>query len=288
MASPYTPTVFINGIKSGSEEAILPVITWDVGLSSFVDSTTDLPISGGGGGSGTVTSVSVTTANGVSGSVATATTTPAITLALGAITPSSVAASGTITGSNLSGTNTGNQTNITGNAATVTTNANLTGTITSVGNTTSNTITNPNIVGTITNDNASAGSIGEYIESIISSGSSVSLTSNTPANITSISLTAGDWDVEGAAGFVSTNATTSETIFSCSISLTSATSDTNYFAKSIHSAVVPGNGVLADTLNLARRRISIAATTTVYLIGTSTFSISTGGGYGRLNARRVR
>lgn len=39
---------------------------------------------------GTVTSVSVVTANGVSGSVATATTTPAITLTLGAITPSSV------------------------------------------------------------------------------------------------------------------------------------------------------------------------------------------------------
>jgi hypothetical protein len=64
----------------------------------------------GGGGSGTVTSVSVTTANGVSGTVATSTTTPAITLTLGAITPSSVAATGTVTGSNLSGTNTGDQT----------------------------------------------------------------------------------------------------------------------------------------------------------------------------------
>lgn len=42
------------------------------------------------GGGGTVTSVSVVTANGVSGSVADATTTPAITLTLGAITPSSV------------------------------------------------------------------------------------------------------------------------------------------------------------------------------------------------------
>lgn len=46
---------------------------------------------GGGGGSGTVTSVSVATANGVSGTVANPTTTPAITLTLGAITPSSVA-----------------------------------------------------------------------------------------------------------------------------------------------------------------------------------------------------
>lgn len=41
-------------------------------------------------GLGTVTSVSVVTANGVSGSVATSTTTPAITLTLGAITPTSV------------------------------------------------------------------------------------------------------------------------------------------------------------------------------------------------------
>lgn len=62
------------------------------------------------GTNGTVTSVSVTTANGVSGSVANPTTTPAITLTLGAITPSSVAASGSVTGSNLSGTNTGDQT----------------------------------------------------------------------------------------------------------------------------------------------------------------------------------
>lgn len=44
----------------------------------------------GGSGSGTVTSVSVTTANGVSGVVATATSTPAITLTLGAITPTTV------------------------------------------------------------------------------------------------------------------------------------------------------------------------------------------------------
>lgn len=82
-------------------------------------------------GTGTVTSVSVVTANGISGSVANATTTPAITLTLGAITPTSVngitlsgsgslANSGTssltgFTGSGThsgtsSGTNTGDQT----------------------------------------------------------------------------------------------------------------------------------------------------------------------------------
>jgi len=69
---------------------------------------------------GTVTTVSVTTANGVSGSVANATTTPAVTLTLGAITPTSVngialtnGGSGalTVTGTaSVSGTNTGDQT----------------------------------------------------------------------------------------------------------------------------------------------------------------------------------
>lgn len=50
---------------------------------------------------GTVTTLSIATANGVSGTVANATTTPAVTLSLGAITPSSVAASGLVTGANI-------------------------------------------------------------------------------------------------------------------------------------------------------------------------------------------
>jgi len=48
------------------------------------------------------------------------------------------------------------------------------------------------IVGTTTNNNAQAGSVGEYIESVIASGSSVSLTTSVMVNMTSISLTAGD------------------------------------------------------------------------------------------------
>ena len=76
---------------------------------------------GGAGGSGTVTNVSVVTANGVSGSVANPTTTPAITLTLGAITPTSIVATGAVSGSNLSGTNTGDQTSVSGNAGTATT-----------------------------------------------------------------------------------------------------------------------------------------------------------------------
>ena len=63
------------------------------------------------GGSGTVTSASIVTANGVSGTTATATTTPAHTITLGAITPTSVAtptittASGALTVTPASGSN---------------------------------------------------------------------------------------------------------------------------------------------------------------------------------------
>lgn len=85
---------FIN-LGIGSEGKVLTVVS---GIPAWTTNA-----------SGSVSSVSVVTANGVSGSVATPTTTPAVTLTLGAITPSSVAASGTVTGSNLSGTNTGNQ-----------------------------------------------------------------------------------------------------------------------------------------------------------------------------------
>lgn len=63
----------------------------------------------GGGSGGTVTDISVVPANGVSASVATSTTTPALTFTLGNITPVAVTASGAVTGTNLSGTNTGDQ-----------------------------------------------------------------------------------------------------------------------------------------------------------------------------------
>jgi hypothetical protein len=59
-------------------------------VMGYLDATSSIQTQLNAKGTGTVTSASVTTANGVSGSVATATTTPAISLTLGAITPSSV------------------------------------------------------------------------------------------------------------------------------------------------------------------------------------------------------
>lgn len=166
------PSLYDEGVAKGS---VIRLNCVGAGINCYLDGGFATVGVAGGGGSGTVTSVSVTTANGVSGSVATATTTPAISLTLGAITPNSVAASGAVSGSNLSGTNTGDQTitltgGVTGSgtgsfAATVVTNANLTGPVTSVGNATTigagqvsdgNLANNYSGVGTCTNQFARA------------------------------------------------------------------------------------------------------------------------------------
>src|SRR6185312_11005957 len=78
--------------------------------------------------------------------------------------------------------------------------------------------------GETTTGSATAGNVGEYIESIIASGSAVSLVSGTPKDLTTISLTAGDWDVT-ATIFYLFPASTSYTILASSLSPTLNTLD---------------------------------------------------------------
>lgn len=133
---------------------------------------------------GTVTNVSVITANGVTGSVANSTTTPAITLSLGAITPTTVVASSTISGSNLSGTNTGDQTTVTGNSGTATalqtarTIGIATGDVTSAGSSFNGTANNTNAL-TLATVNSNVGTFG-------GTGKSLTATANGKGLVTAI------------------------------------------------------------------------------------------------------
>lgn len=139
--------------------------------------------------------------------------------------------------------------------------------------------------GTDTNDNATAGNVGEYVESVIAAGSAVSLVSSTAKTITSISLGAGDWDVTGAVSFAP-NAATSITALSGSISLVDNTNDATYTWSDRFGAVVPAANV--GGFAITKRRLSLNGTTTVYLVGASVFSINTNAGFGIISARRVR
>jgi len=139
--------------------------------------------------------------------------------------------------------------------------------------------------GTATNDSATAGNEGEYVESIIASGSAVSLVSNTPKNVTSISLGAGDWDVTGAVSY-NPNAATSFTSMGGSISLVTDTLDATYTLFDRFAAFVPANPL--GGFAIPKRRVSLAGTTTIYLVAQSQFTINTNAAYGVISARRVR
>lgn len=153
---------------------------------------------------------------------------------------------------------------------------------------TSPTIKQANLVGTTTNDNAAAGSVGEYVESVVQLASAVALTTGTPINITSISLTAGDWDVRVLGTILPSN-TTNMTEFLVSLSTTSATVDTTPGRIASHTdAGTVYNGTSTITNAIPNYRFSLSATTTIYFVARSTFSVSTNKAYGIISARRVR
>lgn len=143
-------------------------------------------------------------------------------------------------------------------------------------------------LGTTTNNNAAAGEIGEHVSSAVLSGSAVALTTNVGANITSISLTAGDWDVWANARFTG-GATTTVTVLGASVSLASAAVDAaaDRLTQSFHNGQAPFASTNLNC-NVGAVRLSLAATTTIYLVGQCSFGTSTLSGFGTLQARRVR
>lgn len=145
------------------------------------------------------------------------------------------------------------------------------------------------IVGTTTNNSANAGSIGEYVSSTVAPTTS-GYTSGTAANVTSISLTAGDWDVSGLAAFSNSGVLTTNTIVQVSISTTSATQGADGANKTGISLPSPGDPPTVPAVPTPIVRLLLASTTTVYLVARTIFTSggATMGVGGTLRARRMR
>lgn len=151
------------------------------------------------------------------------------------------------------------------------------------------------IVGTTAGTVASASYVGEVVSSVVLVGSAVSLVNNIPKNVTSISLTAGDWDVWGDVLFIA-GAATSVVILYSAVSQTSNTLPTaGPISESLYTIVVPTAGVSwvgaatgMPSAPLTPAIINVSSTTTIYLVAMATFSVSTLGAYGRIIARRRR
>lgn len=143
------------------------------------------------------------------------------------------------------------------------------------------------VSGTNTNDNAAAGFIGEYVSSTLASGSSVSLATGVTSNVTSISLTAGDWDVTGTVSYTF-GATTSYTNLIGGVSSTSATLGPQGNQFDYETAANVPTAAADSTWGVPIVRFSLSGTTTIFLVTQATFTVSTLKAYGIIRARRVR
>jgi len=143
------------------------------------------------------------------------------------------------------------------------------------------------IKGTTTNDNAPVGNIGEYISSSVLLGSGIALTNATPTNITSISLTPGDWSISANACFQGGGSTVTSFIQGA-ISTTSATFPTTVGSENNNITQTGSSSLISFAACIGSMRLSLASTTTVYLVEQAVFSVSTMTGFGFIGARRLR
>lgn len=131
-----------------------------------------------------------------------------------------------------------------------------------------------------------AGLQGTYLSSDVPIASEVALTTATAADVTSLALPEGDWDVEGIVAFDPDGTTTTSDQWAA-VSQTSATLPTlgETEAMTRNGAAHPaGVGAILST---GVCRLYIAAPTTVYLVAQAVFAVSTNAAYGFIRARRV-
>lgn len=141
-------------------------------------------------------------------------------------------------------------------------------------------VTTGDLVTEPSNGNPEAGDLGEIKSN---GGISQILSSATPQNLATITLTPGDWDVWASVGYTETLGPV--TIRRMGINTTSATlPGTRQIAMDI-----PTSGTFGTvTLTSPPQRFSVAVNTTIYLVGSVTFGGGTIGYDSNLVARRVR
>ncbi len=129
---------------------------------------------------------------------------------------------------------------------------------------------------------ASSAAAGEIGEIITNTTTGVSLTTGTPANLTSITLTPGDWDVDAVVLLSST--AVNITLSFGGLNTTSATLPSFPNVARIETQ----GGTASLQISAPSVRFNISANTTVYLVGQITFPSGTGTGSGYIRARRMR
>lgn len=131
--------------------------------------------------------------------------------------------------------------------------------------------------------------VGQYYSSSVLFGSAVSLVSPNVSNVISLTLPPGDYDISGTVLFHA-GASTVPLYLIAGISQVSATfeipgTNNNFAGNGGPSSTLP-TGYQAG-LPVGPYRANLLATTTVYLLALSSFSVSTMVAWGYMNARRI-
>ena len=125
---------------------------------------------------------------------------------------------------------------------------------------------------------AAAGQVGEYVAAF---GSGVGLANGTPANVATLALAAGDWDVSGNVQFVATGVLTRVT---AGVSTVSDGFDS--WSTTVSGTLGSGSSQQIGTGGAVR--VIVAAPTTAYLVATATFTSGGVTANGTIWARRAR
>lgn len=152
---------------------------------------------------------------------------------------------------------------------------------------TSPAITTPVITGVTDASSAASGVIGEVITASLASGSAVSLTTATAAEITHIDLTPGEWRLSGLVVVVTTSTANFSEVFLATASGTSRTgqTETNTNWMRIGATI----GVNENTGSVIPSHIvNISGNTSYYLKTAATFTAGTATAYGFVQAVRLR
>jgi len=137
--------------------------------------------------------------------------------------------------------------------------------------------------GVVDGSDAAVGRVGEYVTA---TSAPITLTSGAGANIVTLPLTAGDWDVAGNVITVPGGTTTTSLIVAGISEVAASLTPPAGGSYVQDSAAIAANKAMA--VATGRRRVSLAAAGNAYLVAQVLF---TGGGmqaYGFLGARRAR
>ena len=151
------------------------------------------------------------------------------------------------------------------------------------------------LIGVIDGSSAGTGKIGETFFVSLATTSANSLVNNVAENIpaSSITLSAGEWEISGAIGYLLSSATVTDIDFG--ISTTSNTLPSSSFLANPSAGQYAHTDYIGSTTLSIRKQytiptytVSVTSPTTIYFVGRAAFSAGSVSAFGYYRAKRIR